>query len=620
MQAEKTTRLNKTAKIVMVSLLAAVMIGVCILVINICLDAKSGVPDSFAAVYKKDNGTVVNINGNKLALERSDCMNIDYSERAKRLFCLVPSAVDGDGNEIYDLVYTEYDKQTSALKELTIIDIGVAAEYFLSDDGNFVYYRKYNGADKAFEGTVCSLDNNSITCFASNVDALYVFTSENTVWFTRPHADSRVLYCFDGETMSEICRNIVNVNLYNNCDKPHIIYEALNSDGFSKSLYVADRDGSDLVSDTVAAVLYDEYLPQSNLYYFSSDSQEVSWSQIISDNYRESDEALERPVRDDYVSVYGGTATGYIEALEAYQDKMIRDEIRQSLDTSFANGTLIAPIYTAYAYTDDGIYKLADSVNPEYVYAAEAHGTPRIIYESTVIEGEIADISTLVNIAARSDLDDVIAYACNLIGTAVLSEGLVVSCAGDVEPYSCTLEDFDKGSTLFSFFGDGGDFFAFERDKTGDTSITYNHVNPDNAKLESISVEKSASSYCLFDDELVYLTLDVGKNSGDVYSFSNGEKNKIFNAANAFFRRGDGVITVKNYTDNNGKAFAEYYLIKDGEQHLLSNNVLTDSFFTDSDMNAVFLRQTEDSTELILYGNGSFETLDTDVEEILVFK
>ncbi len=620
MQAEKTKSLNKTVKIVMVSLFAAVLVGVCIFVIKLCLDAKSGVPDSFAAVYKKDNVTVVNISGDKLTIDRSDCINIDYSEKTKRLFCLVPSAVAGEGNEVYDLVYTEYDKQKSALKDLTIIDIGVAPEYFISDDGNFVYYRKYNGKDNAFEGTVCALDSNSITSFASNVNELFVFTSDNTVYFTRPHADSRVLYRFDGDKMSEICRNIVSVNLYNNCDNPHIIFESLNDDGYSKSLFIADTDGNELISDSVAAVLYDEYLPHSNLYYFSSDSQEVSWSQIISDNYLESDEALERPVREDYVSVYGGTASGYIEALEAYQDKMIRDEIRQSLDTSFADGTLIAPIYTAYAYTGEEIYKLADSVNPEYVYAAEAYGTPRIIYESTVIEGEITDISTLVNIAARSDLDDVIAYACNLIGSAVLSEGLVVSCAGAAEPYSCSLEDFNKSTTLFNFFGDSGDFFAFERDKTGDTSITFNSVNPDTAKLESVSVEKNASSYCLFDDELVYLTLDVGKNSGDVYSFSNGKKIKIFNAANAFFRRGDGIITVKNYTDNNGKAVAEYYLIKDGEQQLLSNNVLTDSFFTDSDMNAVFLRQTEFSTELILYGNGSFETLDTDVEEILVFK
>lgn len=611
---ELLAKLRANIKIVIAALAALVVIICAVVVITQVVGSKSA-QNTVTAVYKREGKSVVRIAGQELVIDDTTADDFACDKEHGRVFYRVNSA---SSDSLYDLCYVELKK--GEITAPRIIDYGVEKDYGVSNGK--VYYRKFNRSIGADDGCVCDPGDKKISTFAENVSTVYTLDGASEIYFIKMHGDTRVLYRFDGEQPTEAARNIVGVYTYNDVDKPHIIFEKKSQTvNGATEIYIAEAGGQPaLICDNAVSVMYDNYRPGGNLYYFTSSDESVSWSYVISDNYEESDKSVTRPRRTDFFSFFGVSAD-YNKALREYQDKLIRDEIRVALNECVANGDFSVPAFTAFAYTPNGVLKVADDVDPTRVYSVAANGEPKIIFESMkVLSGETA-MDTLVDIAQRSNMSEVIKYAKSIVTDSVVSDGMTVAANIGGSPVSHPLAGYDKSKTLFSFSEDGSRIFALVRDNAGERlSLFTNSIDPSGAPSSEVGIDTGISSYRFTEDSVVYLKSDIGKGTGDVFAY-NGEKSvKLANAANAFqLEKGDNIVILKNYDSNASDPTADLYVYEDGKEKQVASNVSTDSLICSQDGVLGYISVDDSGSRSFgIYGGSEAVTASSGVSEILL--
>lgn len=611
---ELLAKLRANIKIVIAALAALVVIICAVVVITQVVGSKSA-QNTVTAVYKREGKSVVRIAGQELVIDDTTADDFACDKEHGRVFYRVNSA---SSDSLYDLCYVELKK--GEITAPRIIDYGVEKDYGVSNGK--VYYRKFNRSIGADDGCVCDPGDKKISTFAENVSTVYTLDGASEIYFIKMHGDTRVLYRFDGEQPTEAARNVVGVYTYNGVDKPHIIFEKKSQTvNGATEIYIAEAGGQPaLICDNAVSVMYDNYRPGGNLYYFTSSDESVSWSYVISDNYEESDKSVTRPRRTDFFSFFGVSAD-YNKALREYQDKLIRDEIRAALNECVANGDFSVPAFTAFAYTPNGVLKVADDVDPTRVYSVAANGEPKIIFESMkVLSGETA-MDTLVDIAQRSNMSEVIKYAKSIVTDSVVSDGMTVAANIGGSPVSHPLAGYDKSKTLFSFSEDGSRIFALVRDNAGERlSLFTNSIDPSGAPSSEVGVDTGISSYRFTKDSVVYLKSDIGKGTGDVFAY-NGEKSvKLANAANAFqLEKGDNIVILKNYDSNASDPTADLYVYEDGKEKQVASRVSTDSLICSQDGVLGYISVDDSGSRSFgIYGGGEAVTASSGVSEILL--
>lgn len=611
---ELLAKLRANIKIVIAALAALVVIICAVVVITQVVGSKSA-QNTVTAVYKREGKSVVRIAGQELVIDDTTADDFACDKEHGRVFYRVNSA---SSDSLYDLCYVELKK--GEITAPRIIDYGVEKDYGVSNGK--VYYRKFNRSIGADDGCVCDPGDKKISTFAENVSTVYTLDGASEIYFIKMHGDTRVLYRFDGEQPTEAARNVVGVYTYNGVDKPHIIFEKKSQTvNGATEIYIAEAGGQPaLICDNAVSVMYDNYRPGGNLYYFTSSDESVSWSYVISDNYEESDKSVTRPRRTDFFSFFGVSAD-YNKALREYQDKLIRDEIRAALNECVANGDFSVPAFTAFAYTPNGVLKVADNVDPTRVYSVAANGEPKIIFESMkVLSGETA-MDTLVDIAQRSNMSEVIKYAKSIVTDSVVSDGMTVAANIGGSPVSHPLAGYDKSKTLFSFSEDGSRIFALVRDNAGERlSLFTNSIDPSGAPSSEVGVDTGISSYRFTEDSVVYLKSDIGKGTGDVFAY-NGEKSvKLANAANAFqLEKGDNIVILKNYDSNASDPTADLYVYEDGKEKQVASNVSTDSLICSQDGVLGYISVDDSGSRSFgIYGGSEAVTASSGVSEILL--
>lgn len=611
---ELLAKLRANIKIVIAALAALVVIICAVVVITQVVGSKSA-QNTVTAVYKREGKSVVRIAGQELVIDDTTADDFACDKEHGRVFYRVNSA---SSDSLYDLCYVELKK--GEITAPRIIDYGVEKDYGVSNGK--VYYRKFNRSIGADDGCVCDPGDKKISTFAENVSTVYTLDGASEIYFIKMHGDTRVLYRFDGEQPTEAARNVVGVYTYNGVDKPHIIFEKKSQTvNGATEIYIAEAGGQPaLICDNAVSVMYDNYRPGGNLYYFTSSDESVSWSYVISDNYEDSDKSVTRPRRTDFFSFFGVSAD-YNKALREYQDKLIRDEIRAALNECVANGDFSVPAFTAFAYTPNGVLKVADDVDPTRVYSVAANGEPKIIFESMkVLSGETA-MDTLVDIAQRSNMSEVIKYAKSIVTDSVVSDGMTVAANIGGSPVSHPLGGYDKSKTLFSFSEDGSRIFALVRDNAGERlSLFTNSIDPSGAPSSEVGVDTGISSYRFTEDSVVYLKSDIGKGTGDVFAY-NGEKSvKLANAANAFqLEKGDNIVILKNYDSNASDPTADLYVYEDGKEKQVASNVSTDSLICSQDGVLGYISVDDSGSRSFgIYGGSEAVTASSGVSEILL--
>ncbi len=567
-------------------------------------------------VYKQGGETVVSISGISQVLTENDFAEFKADEENERVFFTVASAYS-DG--LFDLYYIE--KSRSEISKPKIIDYGI--------DGSFdvvsgkVYYLKRNINEGAFEGCYCDVDKGTIEAFASNAESIYAMNGTDKIYFTKLHGTNRVLYSYFKGVPSEICRELKTAIVYNDTETPHIIFEkkSLVNTGMSE-LYIAyGEEEPQLICDNTYSVMYDYYQPDGNLYYFTSGTESISWSYVIADRHSETDKNMTRPSRLDYFDVFG-ISEGYNNALSEYHDKLLRDEIREALDETMAQGGFAAPIFNAFAFNSQGTFKIAENIDPNNVYTVSAMGEPKIIFESTQVVSSDIDLTTLVEYSQRNQIDDVIEYAQSIVNESVKSKGMAYAAYGENGAVTSTLEGYDKSRTLFSFSKEGSRIFAFVRNLQGDKLDLYtNSLNVNLMPSAVNNIDTGITSYRFVGDSVIYLKADIGKNTGDVFAFDGNEKTKVSNAVNAFtVENFEDIIVLKGHDVQASQPTADYYYCTDSGEKLLGENVVVSSFKYSKNGKAAYITGTNDGNRLCIGNNKNCSVIAENVSEILLFK
>lgn len=609
--SQKSKAQAKVKRIVFASLIAVTVI-LAVVIISVLI-GKLKPQNNSIIVYRNNSSHVVRIDGLSVSVSDSSASNFIADKENKRVLYTVDSSY---ADNFYDLCYISVDG--SEIIGPTIIDYAVKYDYTLIDDN--VYYLKYNKSQDAFEGYVCDLEKKTRTSFDINLDGIYPLKESETFLFTKYHADSLSLYKYTGgKVEGPLYSQIKEVHAYNDCSNPHVLFET--SQGHSDSLtdlIEFSADGEKLLSDSTYYVDYDRYKQGGNLYFYSSDKNSVSWSYVISDSFVESDKEIVKPNRDDYESEMG-VSTDYNEDFIKYQDKLIRDEIRTALNQAVAESGFDAPVYTAYAYSQGKTFKLTEKVDPSRVFAVSEKGAPKIVYDNAVLTPSDVDMSALVNISLRNDLDDVIDYAWSVLADNVYSEGLSVAVSSAESNRTYPLDFYNKKSTLFSFSQDGERLFAFVKDDNfGSTSTVYcNNFNADLSPIKETAVSAGVSGYKVINGSVVYMKEDIGKNTGDIYEFNGNENVKLSNAASAFSASGEHVIVIKNNETLKNSDVADYYFVHGGNEVLIAENVLASSFTCTPDGRVAFV--SGDDNSLYFYFDSEKSVIDENVTSIVLF-
>ncbi len=590
---------------------ASIIVAVAFIVVGIQIVGSFMAKNNSIVVYKKGTDTVVRVGDTEMYVSDLTASGFKCDKESDRVFYTVDSSYS-DG--LCDLYFIE--KKRSEITEPKIIDIGIDADYDVVSGK--VYYLKKNIAAGAYEGYVCDIESNEIKSFSGNVEKIYALNSD-AVYFTKMHGNNKVLYKYDGVETSEICRDISNIICYNDVEKPHIIFEKNSSVNHGMTeLFIGYAESlPEMICDNTYYIMYDDYSPNGNLYYFTSSSQTVSWSYVIADQYAETDPMIEKPVRDNFFAILG-ISEEYNKAFKEYQGKLIRDEIRTALNESVENGDFSVPVFNAFAYNKNGTFLIAENIDPKNVYTVSAFGEPKIVYESTEVLPSETDMSTLVEIAQRSEMRDVISYARSIVDNSIKSKGMAYSAYGEKGVVTRLLDGYDKSNTLFSFSKNGNRLFAFVRESQGERLNLYSNSILDNLiPSDGIGIDTGISSYSFTDDSVVYLKSDINRISGDIYNFNGEDCVKLSNAANAFkVENNKDVIILKNYDTASLKQTADYYFSKDGDEVLIGSNVVVESFDCCESGTAVYISA---DNELCIYSGKSSSVIDYDVTEILFF-
>lgn len=601
---EKRIKFFVATAIIAVALIALIII--CVTFFN---NGKS--VNNHIIVYKNINGYNIRIGKLETVISDPSASDFKCDQKNNRVFYTVSSSVS-DG--LYDLYYIE--KNRSELTKPKIIDNGINDDYIFNS-GKIFYLKKNQqaGADEAF---CCDFSDSTIKSFSSNVESIYPLNDSDTVFFIKLHGNERVLYKFSNESPIEVCRNVSEIHLYNNTETPHIFYEKHSQiyNGMTE-LYRIDKQGApELICDNTYEAMYDEYSGDGNLYYFTSSKENISWSYVIADAYEQTDKTITRPKRDSFLSILG-ISVEYNEKLREYQDKLVRDEIREALNESVEKGDFSAPVYTAYAYNSDGSHKIAENINPDNVFATSHFGQPRIIFDCSEIVKSTTDMSTLVDIAQRSSMTEVIEYARSVIDNSIKSVGIKIAGCNENECFDYALEGYDKENTTFSFSQNGNRIFAVVRDAAGERLKLYSSLLGSDLKpSQKNNINNGISSYYFIDNSIVYFKADIGKNTGDVYIFSGEENVKLSNAANALKVENNKIVILKDYNEKDIPPTADYYIIDDSQESLLAENVIAESFVMNKVGEASFVLSDK---SLCIYSNGKNTQIVDDASEILLF-
>lgn len=615
MENTEGKRLPPKLKIILASA-AAVIALICAVVIISQLAVSQSPENNSIVVYRSGGEITVRIGGKERVVSDMSADAFKCDEENDRVFFTVASSrYDG----LYDLCYIE--KHRSELLEPKIIDVGVERDF--SVVSGKIYYLKKNTSAGANDGCVCDIDSNTIEIFSANVEGVYALGGADRLYFTKMHGDNKVLYSYDEGTPKEICRDIVNIFCYNETEKPHIIYERKSQiNAGMTELYIAYADAEpEMICDNTYLVMFDDYSAGGNLYYYTSSTESISWTAVISDEYAESDKSVTKPVRDNFLAILGISAE-YNEAFKLYQEKLIRDEIRAALNESVDNGEFSAPVFTAFAYNEQGTHKIAEKIDPKNVYTVSDFGDPKIIYESTEILANQSDMATLVSIAQRSTIAEVIEYARTLVDESVESNGMAFAACSSAGSVSYQLEGYDNKKTLFSFSESGSRIFAFVRDTKGELLSLYtNSINDKLMPSAGINVDNGLSSYRIVDDAVIYLKADIGKNTGDLYSYDGENSVKLSNAANAFtVENSENIIIIKNHNLQLPQPTAEYYVSSDEGEMLIGENIIVSTFTVDDEGKAAYVATEGSGNSLRIYFDGENSSVAENVDEIILFE
>ncbi len=585
------------------------------------------------AIYKK--GSIVNVlleNNDIIQLE--DTVQFKLSDNGK---VLVYSQDTDSKTGKYDIRVIDFSKRTSVKNKGSVVVSGAEEMWNMEKSGGFVYYSKSeNGSIKYY---AYSTETNEIKMIVADATEFFVPPMGDICYFTRERNGTTMLYRTRFGEETESLGDVENVKAVANEEIMEIFYtipgESVEENDFT--LYKISGDGSSVkIAENVSEVYLDDYTPGGNLYYFIKNNANLNWSDFVEDPYQDSDAAMQKPDKGDYLITVGFffkrtklDEQAYNRAMAEYNKKLTRDKIRDALD-ELDLGLAVSTEFIVKAYDGQMSKELASSVKLENLIAFAKTGAPRIIFKTSGIDASRKiEMNELYKMAESKGVE----ASVDLVLTALSSDYEIST--------GCKYSWYDGNKVMSYDFEPGIKVEGCTFDFLGRESVIASVITDDTTSslyISSINGKEISKSALISDKVVSYeingnnLYYTISYEQGVelfVYSSEKGSVSICENNVQYFVVKPDKAIMFKGNYDNGILSDADILLYSEGESTVIDKGVSATHFAVDKDSFAYIkdfktAAATDTSSptggELKLYSQGKEKSLDTEVSEIYAIK
>lgn len=409
----------------------------------------------------------------------------------------------------YDLRMIEVGSKKSLKKQGKFVEKGIDDGWKTTKDGLFACYGITKSNIKSC--FMYSAELQRAETVAESVEEYFPPSVGNIVYFTRRSSNVYSLHRAKfGENSENVASGISHVKYAGDRNDYEILYTQSTGNSTNVNVYAVkgDEKAAEICTD-VSEVYLNDFVYGGNLYYFTRNKSNVNWQDFISDNYYESDKKIQRPVESDYMVERGfifkrkilDTAK-YNAALNQYELKMLRDQLREELD-KIDLGLAVGDEYTCFAYSDGASHRLVSGITLDNIIEFAKSGDPRLIYRKSVIGvGNIISMDSLVETAKKSSVQKTMDYVRNAVQSSYeVSDSSFCSWYDGSNAVEYELKGYDLDKTQF-ILADSGTIYGLANGE-----LYYSSA--ENAELSSRRLIDSNVSDCsAAGDTLFYEKLD----------------------------------------------------------------------------------------------------------------
>ena len=409
----------------------------------------------------------------------------------------------------YDLRMIEVGSKKSLKKQGKFVEKGIDDGWKTTKDGLFACYGITKSNIKSC--FMYSAELQRAETVAESVEEYFPPSVGNIVYFTRRSSNVYSLHRAKfGENSENVASGISHVKYAGDRNDYEILYTQSTGNSTNVNVYAVkgDEKATEICTD-VSEVYLNDFVYGGNLYYFTRNKSNVNWQDFISDNYYESDKKIQRPVESDYMVERGfifkrkilDTAK-YNAALNQYELKMLRDQLREELD-KIDLGLAVGDEYTCFAYSDGASHRLASGITFDNIIEFAKSGDPRLIYRKSVIGvGNIISMDSLVETAKKSSVQKTMDYVRNAVQSSYeVSDSSFCSWYDGSNVVEYELKGYDLDKTQF-ILADSGTIYGLANGE-----LYYSSA--ENAEMSSRRLIDSNVSDCsAAGDTLFYEKLD----------------------------------------------------------------------------------------------------------------
>ena len=525
------------------------------------------------AVYEKDSGVSVMLE-NKDVIRLENVAQLKLSDNGK---ILVYSQDTDSRTGKYDIRVIDFSKRTSVKNKGSIIVSGVEENWCMDKSGGFVYYQKSeSGSQKYYFYSTESRETKMIVADAAE---FFAPPMGDIAYYTRERAGTTMLYRTRFGEETESLGDVENVKATSNDEVMEIFFTVANeesdSDAYTLCKYSGDSERI-TIADNVSEVYLDDYAPGENLYYFVKNEANLNWNDFVDDPDYDKDAVVKEPDKGDYLVTVGFffkrtklDEQAYNRAMAEYNKKLLRDEIRASLD-KLDLGLAVSAEYKVKAYDGQVSKELASSVKLENLIAFARTGAPRIIFKTSGIDSsKKLSMSTLYKVASTKTIDDAVDSVI-----AALNDNYEISVG-------CKYSWYDGNKVLTYDFDPEG--------KVADCNFTFMGRNKIVTSLKAGSTDYD-----------VYVNTVSNKEISEAVLISENVISVETEGNNLYYIKSEGDKTdLYVFTPENGSAL------------VCENNL---QFIAINPGEAVAFKTVDEDIEILLYKNGETETVDSGID------
>lgn len=525
------------------------------------------------AVYEKDSGVSVMLE-NKDVIRLENVTQLKLSDNGK---ILVYSQDTDSRTGKYDIRVIDFSKRTSVKNQGSIIVSGVEENWFMDKSGGFVYYQKSESGSQKYY--VYSTESRETKMIVADAAEFFAPPMGDIAYYTRERAGTTMLYRTRFGEETESLGDVENVKATNNDEVMEIFFTVANEDSDSDAYTLCKYSGDSeriTIADNVSEVYLDDYAPGENLYYFVKNEANLNWNDFVDDPDYDKDAVAKEPDKGDYLVTVGFffkrtklDEQAYNRAMAEYNKKLLRDEIRASLD-ELDLGLAVSAEYKVKAYDGQVSKELASSVKLENLIAFARTGAPRIIFKTSGIDSsKKLSMSTLYKVASTKTVDDAVDSVI-----AALNDNYEISVG-------CKYSWYDGNKVLTYDFDPEG--------KVADCNFTFMGRNKIVTSLKSGSTDYD-----------IYVNTVSSKEISEAVLISENVISVEAEGNNLYYIKSEGDKTdLYVFTPENGSAL------------VCENNL---QFIAINHGEAVAFKTVDEDIEILLYKNGETETVDSGID------